>query len=118
MTHCDFGVSSAPEVMRHIIGSSEPDAIIGSDKDQDRRCKKKDKDHMESLCELYEGLTCEGHTSALHHEEESSSNCRQKITMQGMNTRAGCCNAACTARATLRKIGKRLCIDTQRPQVS
>ena len=36
--------------MRHIIGSSKPDAIIGSDKDQTRGCKNKDKDHME-FCE-------------------------------------------------------------------
>ena len=40
--------------MRHIIGSSESDVIIGSDKDQIRRCRKKDKDHMKFLCELYE----------------------------------------------------------------
>ena len=34
MTHCDFSVRSARDEMRHIIGSSEPDVIIGSDKDQ------------------------------------------------------------------------------------
>ena len=33
---------------------SEPDVIIGSDKGENRRCKKKDKDHMKFLCELYE----------------------------------------------------------------
>ena len=33
MTHCDF------------VWSSEPEVIIGSDKYQNRRCKKKDKDH-------------------------------------------------------------------------
>ena len=38
MTHCDFSVRSA-----HIIGSSEPDVIVGSDKDQNRWCRKKDK---------------------------------------------------------------------------
>ena len=41
--------------MRHIIGSSEPDVIVGSGKDQNRECRKKDKDHIECLCELYEG---------------------------------------------------------------
>ena len=54
MTHCDFGVWSARDEMRHINGDSEPDVISGSDQDQNRRCKKKDKDHMKFLCELYE----------------------------------------------------------------
>ena len=54
MTNCDFSARSARDEMRHIVGSSEPDVIIGSNKDQNRTCKKKDKDHMEFLCELYE----------------------------------------------------------------
>ena len=54
MTHCDFSVWSARDEMRHIVGSSEPGVIIGSDKDQNRGCKKKDKDHVGFLCELYE----------------------------------------------------------------
>ena len=33
--------------MRHIIGSCEPDVIIGSDNDRNRGCRKKDKDHTE-----------------------------------------------------------------------
>ena len=45
MTHCDFSVKPARDEMRHTIGSSEPD-VIGSDRDQNRRCRKKDKDHM------------------------------------------------------------------------
>ena len=52
MTHCDFSVRSPREEIRHIIGSSEPDVIIGSDKDQNRGCDNKDKDHMKFLCEL------------------------------------------------------------------
>ena len=36
MTHCDFSAKSARDEMRHIIGSSEPDVIIGSDRDQNR----------------------------------------------------------------------------------
>ena len=40
MTHCDFSVRSARDEMRHIIGSSEPDVIIGSDKDQNREVQK------------------------------------------------------------------------------
>ena len=50
MTQCDVGVRSARDEMRHIVGSSEPDVIFGTDKDQNRGCKKKDKDHMEFLC--------------------------------------------------------------------
>ena len=53
MTHCDISVRSARDELRHIIGSSEPDVIIGSDKAQNMLCRKK-KDHMEFLCELYE----------------------------------------------------------------
>ena len=33
MTHCAFSVRSERDEMRHIIGSSKPDVIIGSDKD-------------------------------------------------------------------------------------
>ena len=55
---------------------------------------------------LWPWLTCEGRTSTLHHEEEDSSNCRQKITRQVMNTCAGCCNTTCKARATPHKIGR------------
>ena len=54
MTRCNFSVRSAREEMRHVIRSSEPDVIIGSDKDQWRGCKKRDKDHMKFFCELYE----------------------------------------------------------------
>ena len=32
MTHCDFRERPARDEMRHIIGSSEPDVIIGSDR--------------------------------------------------------------------------------------
>ena len=39
MTHCDFSVKPARDEMRHIIGSSEPDVIIGSDRDQNRGCR-------------------------------------------------------------------------------
>ena len=50
-------------ISRHIIGSSEPDVIIGSDKDRNRGCRKKDKDHIEFLCELYERRLREADTS-------------------------------------------------------
>ena len=43
MTNCDFSERRARDEMRHIIGSSEPDVIIGSDRDRNRGCKKKDK---------------------------------------------------------------------------
>ena len=61
--------------MRHIIGSSEPDVIIGSDKDQDNGCKKKNKDHMEVLCELYEAQAARGRYFV--HELTSEVNSRQ-----------------------------------------
>ena len=75
MTHCDFSVTSARYEMRHIIGSSEPDVIIGSDKDQNRGCKKKDKDHMEFLCEMYEAQAARGRcelTSEIELDNEVS----------------------------------------------
>ena len=42
-------------------------------------------------------------TSTLQHEEGSLSNYHQRITSQAMNTSAGCCDTACTARATPHK---------------
>ena len=36
MTHCDFSMMSARDEIRHFSRSSEPDVIIGSDKDQYR----------------------------------------------------------------------------------
>ena len=47
MTNCDFSERRARDEMRRIIGSSERDVIIGSDKDPNRGCKKRDKDHIE-----------------------------------------------------------------------
>ena len=58
ITNCDFSGRRARDEMIHVIGSSEPDVIIGSDKDRNRGCKKKDKDHIEFLCELYEAQAC------------------------------------------------------------
>ena len=85
MTHCDFGARSTRDEMRQIIGSSEPDVIIGSDKDQNRRCKKKDKDHMEFLCELYEARAARGRYFV--HELTSEVNSRMKImAMPGTRT--------------------------------
>ena len=52
VTHCDLSMRSARDEMRRVVGSSAPDVIIGSDKDQNRRCRKKDKDHVELLCVL------------------------------------------------------------------
>ena len=37
MTNCDFSGRSARDEMRDTIGSNEPDAIIGPDKDQNKR---------------------------------------------------------------------------------
>ena len=48
MTHCDFSARARRDELRHIIGSREPDVIIGSDKDRNKGCKKKD-NHMKFL---------------------------------------------------------------------
>ena len=40
MTHCNFSGRSARDEMRQIIGSSEPDVIIGSDRDRNRELQK------------------------------------------------------------------------------
>ena len=50
MTNCDFSGRPARDEVRHTIGTSEPDVSIGSDKDRNRGCKMKDKDHIEFLC--------------------------------------------------------------------
>ena len=76
MTHCDFSARSARDEMRDISGSSEPDVIIGSDKDQNRGCKKKDRDHMEFLCKLYEAQAACG--SYFVHELTSEVNPRMR----------------------------------------
>ena len=66
--------------MRHINGSSEPD-VIGSDKDRNRGCKKKDKDHIEFLCELYEAQGAQGRyfVHELTSEASSRMTCVVKI---------------------------------------
>ena len=60
MTHCDYNVRPARDEMRQIVGNSEPDVIIGSDKDHNRGCKQNYKDHMEFCCELYEAPLARG----------------------------------------------------------
>ena len=75
--------------MRHIIRSSEPNVTIGSDKDQNRECRKKDKDHMEFLCELYEAQVARGcyFVHELTSEVDSRMQCVAKIlVMPGTKT--------------------------------
>ena len=55
MTHCDFSVRLAQDEFTHIIGGSKPDVTIGSEKDQNRECRKNDKDPTELLCESARG---------------------------------------------------------------
>ena len=89
MTNCDFSARPARDEMRDIMGSSEPDVIIGSDKDQNRRCKKKDKDHLEFLCELYEAQAARGRhfVHELTSEVKSRMKCVAKImAMVGTRT--------------------------------
>ena len=89
MTHCDFSVKSARDEMRHITGSSQPDVIIGSDRDQNRRCRKKEKDHVEFLCELYEAQVarCRYFVHELTSEVNSRMRCMAKaMAMPGIRT--------------------------------
>ena len=60
MTHCDCRERSARDEIRHIVGNSEADVINGSNKDQNRGCRRKDKDHMEFCCELCEAPLARG----------------------------------------------------------
>ena len=76
MTNCDFSERPARDEMRHIIGSSELDVIIGSDKERNRRCKKKDRDHLEFLCELHETQAVQGRCFV--HELTSEASSRMK----------------------------------------
>ena len=77
MTHCDFSAKTARDEMRHIIGGSEPHVIIVSDNDQNRGCKKRDKDHLELLCELYEAQIARGRYFV--HELTSEVNSRMEV---------------------------------------
>ena len=89
MAHCDFSVRSARDEKRHVVGSNEPDVIAGSDKDQHRGCRKKDKDHMELLCELYEAQVARGRhfVGELTSEVFSRMQCVAKImAMPGTRT--------------------------------
>ena len=89
MTHRDFCVKSARDETRHIIGSSELDVIIGSDREQNRGCRKKDKDHLEFLCELHEAQVARGRHFV--HELTSEVNLRERcmakvMAMPGIRT--------------------------------
>ena len=79
LTNCDFSVRSARDEMRHVTGSSEPDVIIGSAKDQNGGCRRKDNDHMEFLCELYEAqAAC---SRFFVHEQTSEVTSRMRCVM-------------------------------------
>ena len=76
MTSCDFSERLARDEMRH-----KPDVITGSDKDRNRGCKKKDKDHLEFLCEQYEAQAAQGRyfVHELTSEASSRMKCMGKI---------------------------------------
>ena len=89
VTLYDFSVRPARDEMRHIIGSSELDFIMGSSKDQNRECRKRDMDHMEFLCELYEAQVARGRyfLHELTSEVNSRMQCEVKImAMPGTRT--------------------------------
>ena len=75
--------------MRHIIGSSKPDVIIGFDKDRNRGCKKKDKDRLQFLCELYEAQATQGRYFVHELTPEASSRMKRIVKILAMpGTRA------------------------------
>ena len=82
MTHCDFSGRLSRDELRHITSCTEPDVIIRSDKDRNRECRKKDKDHIEFLCELYEAHT--GCARSFVHELTSEVNSRMKCVAKIM----------------------------------
>ena len=89
VTRCGFSTKSARDEMRHVIGSSEPDVIIGSDRDQSRGCRRKDKDHIEFLCELCEAQVAHGRyfVHELTSEVNSRMRCMAKVmAMPGIRT--------------------------------
>ena len=89
VTRCGFSAKSARDEMRHVIGSSEPDVIIGSDRDQSRECRKKDKDHIEFLCELCEAQVAHGRyfVHELMSDVNSRMRCMAKVmAMPGIRT--------------------------------
>ena len=70
-------------------GVSEPDVIIGSDRDLNRRCRKKDKDHILFLCELCEAQVARGRyfVHELTSEVNSRVRCMAKVmAMPGIRT--------------------------------
>ena len=83
MTNCDFSERRARDEMRHIIGCSELDAITGSDKDRNRGIKK-DKDHIEFLCELYEAQAAQGRYIVHELTSEASSRMKCVVKMKAM----------------------------------
>ena len=88
LTNCDFSERRARDEMRHIIGSSEPDVMIGSDKDRSRGCKKH-KDHIEFLCELCEAQAAQGRYFVHELTSEASSRMECVVKIMAMpGTRA------------------------------
>ena len=62
---------------------------LGSDRDQNRGCRKKDKDHKEHLCELYEAQVARGRyfVHELTSEVNSRVRCMAKVmAMPGTRT--------------------------------
>ena len=89
MAHCDLSARSARDEVRHIIGSSEPSVIIGSDSDQNMECRKKDTDHTEFLFELYEAQVARSRyfVDELTSEVNSRMQCvAQIMALPGMRT--------------------------------
>ena len=64
------------------MGSSEPDVIIGSDKEQNRGCRRKGEDHMYFLCKLQEAQAARGRHFV--HEQTSTIKSRMRCVTRIM----------------------------------
>ena len=98
MTNCDFRERRARDEMRHIIGSSESDVLLGSDKDRNRGCKK-DKDHLEFLCELYEAQAAQGRYFVHELTSEASSRVKCMVKIMAMPADESSCSGRVHVRA-------------------
>ena len=60
MASCSYNPKTARDEVWRLVGIHEPSAIIGSDKDQSRKCRMKDGDRKGLLGELHQAQTACG----------------------------------------------------------
>ena len=82
MMHSDFSVRSARDEVRHIIGSSKPHVIVGSQKDQTGDARRRTNITWKFMCELYEAQVASGRYFV--HELTSEVNSRMRCVTRIM----------------------------------